>query len=146
MKNSIKLQFKSDAALLAPVRALVAAYVSGMVPRERAGEITLAVDEACANAIRHAYGNAPDGEITLSLRRDATRLEVVVADKGAPMPAKAAKKGAVSAKSVKKDAGAAALARPGGLGLLLMRRVFDEVHITRGDKRGNRVRMRLRIK
>jgi anti-sigma regulatory factor (Ser/Thr protein kinase) len=35
------------------------------------------------------------------------------------------------------------MVRPGGIGLKLMHRIFDEVHITAGEKRGNRVRMRL---
>ncbi|HDP34493.1 MAG TPA: ATP-binding protein [Candidatus Hydrogenedentes bacterium] len=139
MKTRIKLQFKAEAVYLEAVRALVLHYLKRVgVPHEKAREATLAVDEACANAIRHAYKDEPEGDITLLLRGDATTLEVVVADKGASMKIPATKK--------KAQQSTVRGVRAGGFGLPLMRRIFDDVRITTGAKRGNRVRMRMRLK
>ncbi len=139
MTTRVKLQFKSDPVLLESVRALTGQYLrQHSLSEERIQEVVLAVDEACANAIRHAYENQPTREISLSFREKGACLEVVVADHGRPMPASAL------ARSKSKDKKASAqTVRPGGLGLKLMHRIFDEVHITTGEQRGNRVRLRL---
>jgi len=44
--------------------------------------ITLALDEALANVIRHAYHNRADGLIELECRESAEGLEVTLLDKG----------------------------------------------------------------
>jgi serine/threonine-protein kinase RsbW len=125
--------------LLVSLRALTGQYLRQFsLSEERIQEVVLAVDEACSNAIRHAYNNQPNEELTLSFRDKGAFLEVAVADWGRPMPASAL------ARSKGKDKKASAkTVRPGGLGLKLMHHIFDEVHITTGEKRGNRVRMRL---
>ncbi len=139
MKTRIRLAFKSDPALLEAVRALTAKFLRNFsLSHERIQEIVLAVDEACSNAIRHAYANRPSEEIVLLLRSDGGGMEVVVADKGKPMPQEKVKAAKGKPKKVSPQK-----VRPGGLGLKLMHRVFDEVHITTGEKKGNRVRMRL---
>ena len=44
--------------------------------------ITLALDEALANVIRHAYHNCADGMIKLECRESADGLEITLLDKG----------------------------------------------------------------
>ena len=47
-----------------------------------AGAITLALDEALANVIRHAYANRADGLIEMECRETADGLEITVLDNG----------------------------------------------------------------
>ena len=52
--------------------------------------LELAVTEACANAVRHAYGDGTGGNVEVSLRPRANGVELQVADTGAgielPLP------------------------------------------------------------
>jgi anti-sigma regulatory factor (Ser/Thr protein kinase) len=47
--------------------------------------VTLAVDEAVANIIRHAYKNRYDQEIELNCRAGADQLEFILVDRGEPV-------------------------------------------------------------
>ncbi len=139
MNSEIKLQFKSYPRLLASVRALMRAYLREYGFEEtRIHEIVLAVDEACANVVRHAHRNKPETLATVLLRRTDALLEIIVIDQGPPMPPDALRPFAAPALDV-------ATVRPGGLGLKLMNAIFDEVRITAGKRGGNRVHMRLHL-
>ena len=77
--------------------------------------ITLAVDEALANVIRHAYNNRPDGLIELECRESAEGLEIVLLDNGnTPDRAK------ICAREVGCD-------QAGGLGTHIIKDVMDTV-------------------
>jgi serine/threonine-protein kinase RsbW len=103
---------------------------------EKARAITLAVDEALANVIRHAYGGREDKAIQIScweLPRDGAArgkrgLEILLVDRGRP-PAN----GRLRCKPVGE-------LRPGGLGLHFMRQSMDKVVYTRVGF-SNRLRM-----
>lgn len=139
MNKEIKLQFKSDPRLLKSIRALVRGYVRELgLDEERVQELVLAVDEACANAIRHAHHNKPEKLVSLSLDRTDAYLEIVVTDHGAPMPPEAIQASKGCAPSVD-------TVRPGGLGLKLMGAVFDDVCVVPVKSGGNCIRMRLRL-
>ena len=142
MKTSISLEFKSEPVLLKSVRALTEQYLCTVsLAQEKRQEIVLAVDEACTNAIRHAYQGSPDETIRLLLRKNDSCLEIVVADWGNPMPsAVSGKEETMQTKTTPESV------RPGGLGLKLIRQVFDDLHITTGKQQGNRIRMRLFFK
>ncbi|MCK5861218.1 MAG: ATP-binding protein [Candidatus Hydrogenedentes bacterium] len=142
MKTQIEIKFKSDPVLLEAIRALIGCYFHrlGMSP-ERAQEVVLAVDEACTNAMRHGYDHVLTAEIILQLRRDEAGVEVVVSDEGSPMPESVILRARGKNKEVTPET-----VRPGGLGLKLIHHIFDEVEITTGEKRGNRVCMRLHLK
>jgi serine/threonine-protein kinase RsbW len=65
----LQLELPADARLLPRTRRAIAGYLEdvGTEPDERA-DVVLALDEACANVIRHAF---PDGTIgTLRLRAE----------------------------------------------------------------------------
>jgi anti-sigma regulatory factor (Ser/Thr protein kinase) len=92
----------------------------------------LALDEACANIIRHAYDNDPQGEIEAYIQARDGMCTIHLTDFGKPYdPAHV---------NLPHDNVSIDDTRPGGLGLHLMRTVMDEVHYTPGPH-GNRLVM-----
>ncbi len=77
-------------------------------------DLVLAVDEACQNIIRHAYGGA-DGDIVVQLGCESGSLVVRLTDFAPPVDV-----AAVRPRDLDE-------VRPGGLGLHLIRSVMDEV-------------------
>jgi anti-sigma regulatory factor (Ser/Thr protein kinase) len=75
----------SHPRFLAIVRAAVGevGLVYGL-PEESCRELILAVDEAVANVIRHAYKNRYDQEIELNCRIDGDQMELTLLDQGEP--------------------------------------------------------------
>ncbi len=138
MGEDIRLEIRSDARLLGAIRSLVRCYVGSCGFREeRVDEVVLAVDEACANAIRHAYGGRKDRKLELTLRDEEDWLTIAVRDSGRPAPAERVQRKRLGARK-------AETLSPGGLGVQFMYRVFDEVAFEPGVRRGNRVTMRLK--
>ena len=116
------------------VRGYLAAHGFSAGKRD---EAVLAVDEACANSVRHSYASRGVGRIELSLSSAGDYIEIVVRDYGIPADHERI------AKDVPEKPDPADL-KPGGLGLTLMRRVFDEVDFRPGRESGNCVTMRLK--
>jgi anti-sigma regulatory factor (Ser/Thr protein kinase) len=138
VEHDVRLELRSDPRLLGAVRCLVRTWLrSEGVAAEVADEATLAVDEACANAIRHAYCWQCDEIVVLTLRSGSELLEVEVRDQGVPCPPEHLQEGCRRTADVDH-------LEPGGLGLGLIHQVFDEVRFTAGRARGNSVVMRLR--
>jgi anti-sigma regulatory factor (Ser/Thr protein kinase) len=103
---------------------------------DRRHEVVLAVDEACSNAIRHAYEGRTDGSVELLLAAFDEYLEITVSDQGIPCPAECSQYRPLQAPEANNMA-------PGGLGVKLMYKIFDEVRFCSGTTRGNCVTMRL---
>jgi sigma-B regulation protein RsbU (phosphoserine phosphatase) len=95
-------------------------------PDETAKDIRLAVDEACQNIIRHAYGGRDDGDMLLELRRLPEGLGVYLRDYGAMTdPSR------VRPRDLE-------ILRPGGLGTHFIHEVMDRVtFLAPDDGRGN---------
>ena len=112
----VTLVMRSHPCYLPIVRAMVgklAAVIGWDESESRA--ITLAVDEALANVIRHAYHGRPDGQIELICRVGGGELEVRIQDTGdPPNPA------LICAREVGCD-------QVGGLGTHIIRDVMDTV-------------------
>lgn len=137
-RADIRVELLSNPRLLGSVRGLIRGYVSSLgLSREKTDDVVLALDEACANSIRHSYGGQPDQQVSLSCFSDNGFIEFVVCDEGIP---------AAADRLEPKSTGPADIhtLTPGGLGLQLMRSVFDEVEFMPGDGRGNKVVLRLR--
>lgn len=120
-----ELTVPSDTSYLSQVREAVTAVVGqGVFPAVQANLIALAVDEAVANIIEHAYatdratGNAR--EIEIILRLDAVRFEVLIRDRGTAFDPRG-----VPDVDVREHVKAG---RKGGLGIFLMRRIMDEIN------------------
>ena len=84
------------------------------VPGEVGELLVLGVDEACSNIIRHAYRDVPAQPISLLCERLGPSLRFRLRDFGVPADSTRFKRRALDA------------VEPGGLGLHLIERVFDE--------------------
>ncbi len=133
----IRLQVRSEARLLGPVRELVRAWFlrHGVAP-DRVGDLVLGVDEACANAIRHAYAGRCDEMVELVLAAEPAALRVEVCDRGTTAAPDAVGRRLLAPPEPEELC-------PGGLGVQLIRTAFDDVRFCPGSPCGNRVVMRL---
>lgn len=136
--DELRLRTSSDPRLLGVIRGVLQTWLEIVgLEANRRSEVVLAVDEACANAIRHAYGGRVDGEVELILGLSDEWIEITVNDKGTPCPAECAEfKPMVRPNAHEVE--------PGGLGVQLIHQVFDEVRFCPGTEYGNCVTMRLR--
>lgn len=133
----ITLHLRTDPGLLCSVRALTTRYVGEWLHDDsKTKEIVLAIDEACTNAIRHAYNNDPNQTITLRFTAMDRTLEIQVEDRGHTAPAVTVQRKTPAPPDPETIS-------PGGLGVQLIHEVFDEVDWCPGTPTGNCVRMRL---
>ena len=112
----VKFAMPSDPRYLPVVRGVIGPLAAAIGWDEtECGAITLAVDEALANIIRHAYHSRADGLIELECRESADGLEIAVLDNG-----DAPDKSKICARELGCD-------QPGGLGTHIIRKVMDTV-------------------
>lgn len=114
-----ELRITNDAKNLALVRQILGDFLGASAfPEMARNRIILAVDEAIANVVEHAYGDQR-GLIAIRLDLDDERLEVHIRDHGIEF-----QPGEVKDPDIQEHI---RLGLKGGLGLFLMRRVMDEV-------------------
>ncbi len=93
--------------------------------------VVLAVDEACTNIIRHAYGRECEIEIVLEILTEGQELVFRLTDFAAPVDDQAVKPRAVDHMN------------PGGLGMHIIHQVMDKVAFVECTKgAGNVLEMR----
>ena len=127
---------RNDASALAPLLAVTVPALAGRVREvrqaarrfaeqhgvERPDDVALAIAEACANVVVHAYVDREGGALRLTGSSESGRVRFVVEDDGAGL-----------------------LPRPDspglGLGLPLIAQLADEFEVSDGDGRGTRVRV-----
>jgi len=115
-----ELLIQSRTENLTTVRAFVNSAVEEVnTPTDIAGDIVLAVDEACTNIIKHAYKFLPDGEITINIKYSEKKIEVKITDHGSPFSADT-----IPTPDLKKYFEEK---RVGGLGMHLMKTLMDSV-------------------
>jgi anti-sigma regulatory factor (Ser/Thr protein kinase) len=137
MDRDLHLVVRSDPKLLASIRSLVRGWVeSWEIDEKTTHDVVLAVDEACTNAIRHAYEGRSDGSVELTLHAEPDYLEFQVSDQGLPCPPECATRRPLRPQDVDE-------LQPGGLGIQLIHEVFDEVDFCPGEGGGNCVTMKL---
>jgi anti-sigma regulatory factor (Ser/Thr protein kinase) len=128
------LTITSDTANLAVLRETVtrAALAVGFQD-PTVSQITLAVDEAIGNVIKHGYDGRPGQPIEVSIepfqRADQRGLQIVVCDCGRQVD---------PATIVGRELSEV---RPGGLGTHIIRNVMDEVEYSLRQPQGMRLRM-----
>lgn len=82
----LALAFRSNPAALAPMRAALRQTLEGVgLIHQACEDIVLAVNEACANVIRHAYGPSMDGPLRLAVFATGGEVRVVVDDWAPPV-------------------------------------------------------------
>jgi two-component sensor histidine kinase len=112
----------ADAEQIPRLRAAVAEFVAahcGHHSEEMRQMVALAVTEACANVVLHAYPDTP-GDLSVTAWVDEGQLTLVIADDGVGLTGPSARSGL-------------------GLGLRLMHELGN-AHIT-SDHRGTQVRL-----
>jgi len=129
-----QIEVPSDPAFLRMVRTAVDTLcaVAGMDENGRC-MIVLAVDEACANIIRHSYDGAPDKRIICEGRLEEDALSFVLRDFG-----KKVELSRIQPRELDE-------VRPGGLGVHFMRKVMDSVEFEDCGADGTCLTMRKRI-
>ena len=89
-------------------------------------QLSLAVDEACTNVIRHAYGPSKSGPVDISVDVDSDRFTVTIRDEGDSIDLDTYSEPDLN-KSVQKRKG-------GGFGVHIMRRLMDLVEYEKHGK------------
>lgn len=116
LSGPVVMDIPSDPASLFLVRCVVERLAQRMeFAGEDADRMVLAVDEACSNVVRHAYGNSPEGRIQLTFVVLPDRLEISIRDFGTP-----ADPAAFTCRDL-------AEIRPGGLGVHFIRCAMDTI-------------------
>jgi serine/threonine-protein kinase RsbW len=95
--------------------------------------VELAVDEACANIIEHAYEGEGNGEIECTCNNLIGGLEIIIQDDGKPFDPNSIP---LPDFSVDLDE-----LKPRGAGLFIIRNLMDDVSFTFSEKKGNELRM-----
>jgi serine/threonine-protein kinase RsbW len=125
MEVESNLRVESRVEEIAGVRSWLReqARASGFSESE-AADLGLAVSEACANVIQHAYGGQPGHPIDLRLNIDETKLVLSIRDMGAPFDVNAYTPPDLSQP------------QEGGYGVFIMRSMVDEVDYDTSGQHG----------
>lgn len=137
-ERSFALNVPSSTENLAMIRDFVASIgVKAGFDEDETARITLAVDEACANVIEHAYSSEETHVVTIRARLDSQDLVFDIIDNGRGFVAEQI--GELEVEELIRRR------KSGGLGLRLIRAIMDEVNyqITPGEK--NELRMVKRL-
>jgi anti-sigma regulatory factor (Ser/Thr protein kinase) len=117
----VRLKIKSDPATLASARRAVEELaLSGGFDATACGEIALVVNEALANVMRHAYGGATDRPIELFAELKDDEIQIRIRDWGC----------GVNPESLPHAQRPHDPLKPGGLGLICLRRLMDRAVFT----------------
>lgn len=100
---------------------------------EESSKIELAVDEACANVIKHAYRKDQKKPIDIVVKIDYQKLTIIVTDQGKGFDPKHLRDPDMQEYLAEM--------RVGGLGIYLIRTLMDEVDFKSAPGKGNQVRM-----
>ena len=133
------LQVPSNTEHLAMIRD----FVNGIGTRaglsaSEVAKLELAVDEACANVIEHAYGPEVTKEVSVKATIDDETVQIDVVDTG-----KGFDPGEISQLNLDQ---LVAERKSGGLGMRLMKTLMDEVHYEVIPGQKNELRMIMRLK
>jgi anti-sigma regulatory factor (Ser/Thr protein kinase) len=139
IERKFRLQVPSTTENLAMIREF-AAHVGAQAGLDdgAVSKLELAVDEACANVIEHAYGSDVSKEVTVRAVFDEETLQVIVEDTGLGFDPTA-----LPAEDLRT---LVAERRTGGLGMQLMKSLMDEVHYEITPGRRNELRMIKRLR
>ncbi len=129
-KRMVDVSLPAQPGRMKQLRSLVgeAAEQAGFLENDR-DDIVLAVNEAFANIIKHAYHFDPDGEVRLVVFRTETALTVELHD-----DAESIDRSTVKSRSLDDIS-------PGGLGVYFIHKIMDETEFLDCKGKGNILRM-----
>ena len=134
LEHRFRLSVPSSAENLSMIRDFVARVGERAgLPQDEVAKLELAVDEACANVIEHAYGNDRTQEIAIRAVFDEDAVTISIVDTGRGFDP-----GAVPQEALGK---LVAERRTGGLGMRLIRTLMDEVRYEIEPGKQNELRM-----
>lgn len=130
MKEFIKITVPSDAKYLCLIRDITTRMgLLGGVEGPLIDTLKLAIDEACANIIKHAYKGDTGKKIHIRYRITKGAFEAVIEDSGEKVRPEL-----LQGRDLDD-------VKPGGLGIHFIRRAFDVVAYDGKKKKGNRLRL-----
>ena len=134
MRDYVSITIPSHPKYLSVVRSLTMkiGQINGM-NEALIEDIKLAVDEACANVIKHAYSGNPSGKIVIKYKTTPKNFQVIITDNGIKTQNELMKGRDLDD------------VRPGGLGVHFIERVFDVFELDEKKKKGNRLILMKRL-
>lgn len=139
IERRFTLHVPSSTENLAMIREFVSYVgVQAGIDTSRVGKLELAVDEACANVIEHAYSHDTSKEVIIRATFDQETLRIDVEDTGRGFDPAAIPQEALDELVANR--------RTGGLGMRIMKTLMDKVwyEIEPGNK--NELHMEMRIR
>jgi len=129
--DCIQLFISSNPKYLKLVRSVIlqSALIVGFGEKQ-SRDITLAVDEAITNIIKHSYMSAIDKKIEIDVRFREDFLELVLRDYGKKVDPKTIK--SRDLKDVK----------PGGLGVFFIKKIMDDVSYDMSPEQGTILKLK----
>ena len=139
IERKFTLQVPSSTENLALIREFIgsAAAQAGFDEKET-GKLELAVDEACANVIEHAYGHDVSKEVIIRVRLSDEMLSIDIEDTGNGFDPKLVNQEELEQLISKR--------KTGGLGMRLMKTLMDEVRYEIEPGKKNALHMMKRLK
>ena len=128
--DTINLSLPSHPKNLQLIRSTIEKVAtSAGFSHEESSKIVLAIDEACANIIKHSYKNNYTGKIDLTLHIEKDALKIRIVDYGSSLDFEKLKPRDIDD------------IRPGGLGLYIINEVMDSVEFNCPSKGRNEITM-----
>jgi serine/threonine-protein kinase RsbW len=128
MKDSVTITIPSHPKYLSIVRCVTGKLAQiHEITEPLAEDMKLAVDEACANVIKHAYRGDRTKKIVLKYKITKKSFNVIIEDSGIK-----SQTDLIKGRSLDDI-------RPGGLGIHFIKRVFDIFQFDETKKKGNRL-------
>ena len=134
IENTFTLDVPSTTQNLAMIREFVTRVAAQAGLNEvEVGQLELAVDEACANVIEHAYGDDKTKQVMVRAIFDEDTLRIHVIDTGKGFDPTQVPEQELKDLIAKR--------RTGGLGMRLIKTLMDEVHYDMEPGKRNELRM-----
>jgi len=139
--NELSIQLPGDGSYLAHIREFIVDLARRIgFPEEEIARIEMAVDEACANVVEHAYSadkqwhlQHRDPEIRLAIHATDEQLVIEINDHGQRFDFAAYQPASIQAHAHNMQTG--------GYGIAIMRQFMDEVTFSSSDATGNTLRL-----
>jgi anti-sigma regulatory factor (Ser/Thr protein kinase) len=126
----MRIAIPSEPRLLSILRGVVEFYAQEAgFPQGDAESLTMAIDEAAANIIRHTYGGQHNGRVALEIHRFPDRLVFILEDSGPKVCEELIRPRPLDD------------VRPGGLGTFFISCFMDECTYDPDFKEGNRLKL-----